>query len=83
MKKTLKRLSKHYAFTANELQSLQASYAARTDKWKQSNEGILFIEQLYELTRAIDQLGRVIDALENYLSFEKKRHDISRGQRGD
>ena len=83
MKKTLKRLSKHYAYTANELQSLQTSYAARTDKWKQSNEGILFVEQVYELTRAIDQLGRVIDALENYLSFEKKRHDISRGKRRD
>ena len=80
MKKVLKKLSRHYAYTTNELSSLHASFAARTDSWKQSNQGILFIEQIYELTRAIDQLGRVIDALDSYLSLEKKRHDTSRSQ---
>ena len=83
MKKVLKKLSRHYTYSTSELASLQASYAARADSWKQSNEGILFIEQVYELTRAIDQLGRVIDALENYLSIQNKRHDISRSQSRD
>lgn len=83
MKKVLKKLSRHYTYSTSELSSLHASYAARTDRWKQSNEGILFIEQVYELTRAIDQLGRVIDALESYLSIQNKRHDISRSQRRD
>ena len=83
MKKVLKKLSRHYTYSSSELASLHASYAARTDSWKQSNEGILFIEQVYELTRAIDQLGRVIDALENYLSIQNKRHDIIRSQRRD
>lgn len=83
MKKVLKKLSRHYAYTTNELTSLHASFAARTDSWKQSNEGILFLEQIYELTRAIDQLGRVIDALDNYLSLESKRHDTARSQSRD
>lgn len=83
MKKLLKKLSRHYDYATAELSSLHASYAARPDSWKQSNQGILFIEQIYELARAIDQLGRVIDALENYLSLENKRHDTSRSQSRD
>lgn len=83
MKKVLKKMSRHYDYATNELSSLHASYAARTDSWKQSNEGILFIEQIYELTRAVDQLGRVIDALYYYLALESKRHDISRSQSRD
>ena len=68
MKNTLNQVRLIAAILQSKINLRVETYNERTEKWKSTDRSDKYERKTYELISALDDINRVIDSLENFIS---------------
>ena len=68
MKRTVNQAQLIKSVLRLKIEKREKTYENRTEYWKSTNRADKYERKTYELISALDDINRVIDSLENYIS---------------